>query len=208
LCYEPKAPVFDTRFWGAIVQATEGIGQRTSAIILIGLSLCAAFGLASSSTLSAHGASPKKIEEKIDIAANPEAVWGLIGDFAKISSWNPAVTSSKANVDPDQGQERILTLKNGGNITDVQTEYDATKMTYSYRRADDDVKAFPVSFYSATITVTPTVTGSEVDWIGRFYRGDTSNEPPPGLDDQDAINAMTDFFQTGLQNLKALAEKK
>ena len=49
-------------------------------------------------------------------------------------------------------------------------------MTYSYRRVDDDVKVFPVSFYSATITVTPTATGSEVDWIGRFYRGDTGNE--------------------------------
>jgi hypothetical protein len=44
--------------------------------------------------------------------------------------------------------------------------------------------------------------------VGRFYRGDTSNEPPPGLDDQDAINGMTEFFQTGLKNLKALAEKK
>ncbi len=37
-------------------------------------------------------------------------------------------------------------------------------MTYSYRRVDDDVKVFPVSFYSATITVTPTTTGSQVDW--------------------------------------------
>jgi mxaD protein len=190
------------------MQAMESIGLRTSGLILIGLSLFFNFGLASSSTVSAHGASPKKIEEKIDIAAKPEVVWGLIGDFAKISNWNPAVTSSKANIDPDQGQERILTLKNGSNITDAQTDYDATKMTYSYRRVDDDVKAFPVSFYSATITVMPSATGSEVDWIGRFYRGDTSNEPPPGLDDQDAINAMTDFFQAGLKNLKALAEKK
>jgi mxaD protein len=190
------------------MQAMGSVGLRTSGLLLIGLSLCLNFDLVSSSTVSAHGASPKKIEEKIDIAAKPEVVWGLIGDFAKISSWNPAVTSSKPNIDPDQGRERILTLKNGSNITDVQTDYDATKMTYSYRRVDDDVKAFPVSFYSATITVMPSATGSEVDWIGRFYRGDTSNEPPPGLDDQDAINAMTDFFQAGLKNLKALAEKK
>ncbi len=137
-----------------------------------------------------------------------EVVWGLIGDFAKISAWNPAVTSSVAASDPDQGQERILTLAKGGKITDAQTDYDAKQMTYSYRRVDDDVKVFPVSFYSATITVTPTATGSEVDWIGRFYRGDTSNEPPPGLDDPDAVKAMTDFFDTGLKNLKTLAEKK
>jgi mxaD protein len=137
------------------------------------------FGLASSSIVSRMVLHQRRSKRKIDIAANPEVVWGLIGDFAKISNWNPAVTSSKANIDPDQGQERILTLKNGSNITDVQTDYDATKMTYPYRRVDDDVKALPVSFYSATITVTPTATGSEVDWPGRFYRGDTSNEPPP-----------------------------
>jgi len=190
------------------MRAIESIGLRISGLILIGVSSYVIFGLASSSTVSAHGASPKKIEEKIDIAAKPEVVWGLISDFANISNWDPAATSSKANMDPEQGQERILTLKTGSKIIDAQTDYDATKMTYSYRRVDDDVKAFPVSFYSATITVTPTATGSEVDWIGRFYRGDTSNEPLPGLDDQDAINAMTDFFQTGLKNLKTLAEKK
>ena len=190
------------------MRAVQHVGLRTFGAILIGLSLYAIFWLANPSTLSAHGASPKKIEEKIDIAAKPEVVWGLISDFGAISSWNPAVASSKAITDPKQGRERILTLKSGSKITDAQTDYDATKMTYSYRRADDDVKAFPVSFYSATITVTSTATGSEVDWIGRFYRGDTSNEPPPGLEDQDAINAMTDFFETGLKNLKMLAEKK
>ena len=42
----------------------------------------------------------KKIEEKIDIAAKPEAVWAIISDFAKISAWNPAVVSSEAVSDP------------------------------------------------------------------------------------------------------------
>ncbi|MGO9133495.1 MAG: SRPBCC family protein [Methylovirgula sp.] len=190
------------------MQALQYVGLRKSGLIQIGLSLCMILGLANSSVVSAHGAAPKKIEEKIDIAAKPEVVWGLISDFANISHWNPAVTSSKAVVDPEQGRERILTLKNGSKIIDAQTDYDAKKMTYSYRRVDDDVKAFPVSFYSATITVTPTATGSDVDWIGRFYRGDTSNEPPPGLGDQDATDAMTSLFQAGLKNLKTLAEKK
>ncbi len=164
--------------------------------------------IAISTSAMAHGAAPKKIEEKIDITAKPEAVWAIISDFAKISAWNPAVASSAASADAEQGKERIVTLKSGAKLTDAQTDFDAQKMTYSYRRVDDDVKAFPVSFYSATITVTPTATGSEVEWIGRFYRGDTSNEPPPGLDDADATKAMTDFFETGLKGLKTLAEKK
>jgi mxaD protein len=184
------------------------IGARTLYLLPCSLSLYAIFCMCQPPTALAHGASPKKIEEKIEVAAKPEAVWKLIADFANISSWNPAVVSSVAASDPDQGTERILTLKSGGKITDAQTDYDAKKMTYSYRRVDDNVKVFPVSFYSATITVTPTATGSEVDWIGRFYRGDTSNEPPPGLDDPDAIKAMTDFFEAGLKNLKMLADKK
>jgi mxaD protein len=183
-------------------------GRRGHTFFVGGLSLCAGLFLAQLHGVFAHGAAPKKIEEKIDIAAKPDVVWGLIKDFAKISTWNPAVVSSTAASDPDQGQERIMVLKSGGKLIDAQTDYDAKTMTYSYRRVDDDVKVFPVSFYSATITVTPTATGSSVDWIGRFYRGDTSNEPPPGLDDPDAIKAMTNFFDTGLKNLKTLAEKK
>jgi predicted phage terminase large subunit-like protein len=54
------------------MQAMGSVGLRTSGLILIGLSLCVNFGLPSSSTVSAHGASPKKIEEKIDISANPK----------------------------------------------------------------------------------------------------------------------------------------
>jgi mxaD protein len=160
------------------------------------------------SSAMSHGATPKKIEEKIDIGAKPEAVWGIIRDFANISVWNPAVASSEAASDPVQGVERVLTLKSGGKITDAQTEYNPEKMTYSYRRVDDDMTVFPVGFYSGTITVTPTATGSQVAWVGRFYRGDMSNEPPPGLEDSDAEKAMTSFFETGLKGLKTLAETK
>jgi mxaD protein len=190
------------------MRAWERFCLHISGLVTFGLSLYVIFGFTNSSTVSAHGAAPKKIEERIEIAAKPDVVWGLISDFSNISAWNPAVTSSKAATDPEQGQERILTLKNGSKVTDAQTEYDAKKMTYSYRRVDDDVKAFPVSFYSATITVTSTASGSEVDWIGRYYRGDTSNEPPPGLGDSDAEKAMHDFFQAGLTTLKSRAEKK
>ena len=183
---------------------------RISACVEFAARSCVAAGvlIAFSSSAMAHGAAPKKIEEKIEIAAKPEAVWAIIKDFGNVAAWNPAITNNVSTSDPEQGVQRVLTLKSGGQITEAQTEYDAAKMTYSYRRADDDVKVFPVSFYSATIAVTPSGTGSEVDWIGRFYRGDTSNEPPPGLGDEDAEKAMKDLFDAGLQRLKELAEKK
>jgi mxaD protein len=174
---------------------------------LIGFVLTALFIGLTCSMLWAHGATPIKIEEKIEIHAKPEALWQIIGGFAQISAWNPSVTSSVAASDDRQGQERVMTLKSGGKMTDALTEYDAGKMTYSYRRVDDDVQIFPVSFYSATISLSPTATGTEVDWVGKFYRGDTSNEPPENLNDEVATKAMTDFFEAGLNNLKKLAEK-
>jgi mxaD protein len=65
-----------------------------------------------------------------------------------------------------------------------------------------------VSFYSATLTVKPAGSGSEVEWIGRFYRGDTSNFPPENLNDEAATKAMTALFREGLDGLKAKLEGK
>ncbi len=174
--------------------------------IMVGVFLAAMNAIVPSAL--AHGASPRKIDEKIEIAAKPEAVWAIMGNFANIATWNPLVASSVAESDARMGKERVITFKSGGKVTDAVTEYNAGKMTYSYIRADENVKDFPVSFYSATISLSPTATGTEVEWIGRFYRGDTSNEPPPNLTDEAATKAMTDFFEAGLNNIKKLAEKK
>ncbi|WP_245257409.1 SRPBCC family protein [Methylocapsa acidiphila] len=157
----------------------------------------------------AHGPTPHKIDESVAIAAKPEAVWVLVGDFANMAKWHPLVAESAAKSDEIQGKMRVLTLKSGGQIVDGLTEYDPTKMTYSYRRVDDDVKALPVSSYTATITVAPAADGTaSVEWIGRYYRGDTGNDPPEELNDEAATKAMTDFFQSGLRNLKTVAEHK
>jgi len=175
--------------------------------IAIGVAFIAIFGSTVRVAYS-HGATPLKIAESIEIAAKPEVVWSVVCDFAKISDWNPMVARSVAASDERQGKERLITLKNGGQITDALIEYDGSKMTYSYRRVDDDLQAFPVSFYSATITLSPTSAGTKVQWTGGYYRGDTSNEPPENLNDDAAKKAMTDFFEAGLNNLMKLAESK
>ncbi len=174
------------------------------------IALCSlSLSLAAPQRVLAHGPTPKKIDKTIEIAAPPAEVWALMGDFAAVAKWQPLVASSKAGVDDSGAPLRELALKSGGKITDGQTEYDAAKMTYSYRRADEDVKAFPVSSYTATISLTPAGSGkTQFEWIGRFYRGDTGNEPAEGLDDEAAIKAMTEFFDAGLDNLKTLAERK
>lgn len=186
--------------------------MRTSTIIEMAVPACMTFAIGvgcSGLPAAAHGPTPHKIDETVTIAAKPEAVWALIADFPAMSTWHPLIAESIPQEDTVQGKLRVLTLKQGGKIVDGLTEYDPTKMTYSYRRVDDDVKALPVSSYTATITVAPGANGiSTVEWIGRYYRGDTGNDPPEELNDEAAEKAMTDFFQAGLHNLKTLAEHK
>ncbi|WP_295557779.1 SRPBCC family protein [uncultured Hyphomicrobium sp.] len=154
----------------------------------------------------AHGPTPQKAEEKIAIAAPPAKVWEALKAFGDVS-WNPAITKVEASGGNDTGASRTITLKTG-NLVEGLDEYNDKDMSYGYRLSTENLEALPVSFYSATIAVTPAGDGSEVTWIGRFYRGDTSNFPPDNLNDEAAVKAMTGFMQEGLKGLKAKVEGK
>jgi mxaD protein len=156
----------------------------------------------------AHGPTPQKVDQSITIAAKPDAVWAVVGDFAGIGSWHPAVAKSEGQGGNASGGRRAVTLRAGGTLDEGLDEWDAAKRTYSYRLSDADLKALPVSSYSATLTVTPDGDGSKVEWIGRFYRGDTGNEPPEDLSDAAGKAAMNRYFGDGLKGLKARVEGK
>jgi mxaL protein len=158
--------------------------------------------------LHAHGPTPHKVEETVAIAAPPAAVWAAVKDFNAISAWHPGVAKSAGEGGNGAGATRTVTLKSGGDLQDGLDEYNEAEMNYSYRLAKENVGALPVSFYSATLTVKPAGGGSEVEWIGRFYRGDTGNFPPENLNDEAATKAMTAFFREGLDALKTKLEAK
>lgn len=164
--------------------------------------------LALAPALHAHGPTPRKVEEKVTIAAPPAAVWDAVKNFAAISEWHPGVAKSEGTGGNGNGATRQVTLKSGGVLQDGLDEYNEAEMTYAYRLAKENLEALPVSFYSAALTVKPADGGSEVEWIGRFYRGDTSNFPPENLNDEAATKAMTTFFREGLDGLKAKLEAK
>ncbi len=166
--------------------------------LAIGLLLCAVGGKA----VVAHGPTPKKALETIEIAKSPKEVWDLIKDFDAIGQWHPSVKSVTAQGGNGNGAERTLTLANG-DVKESLDDYRAEDMSYSYRLMTENFEAMPVSFYSATITVLPTESGSKVEWLSRFYRADTGNFPPEHLNDEAAINAMTKFLRDGLEGIKA-----
>ncbi|WP_400768263.1 SRPBCC family protein [Methylosinus sporium] len=171
---------------------------------LAALSLAA---LASSAAL-AHGPSRQKVTETIEIAAPAEKVWAIVGNFQDLS-WLPPVAKTEGTGDntPDKAT-RHITLKNGGEIDELLTKYDAKDFSLAYRIEKVDVKILPVNNYSSTITVKPQGDKSVVEWRGAFYRGFPNNDPPPELSDEAALKAVGDLYKAGLVSLKAKVEGK
>ena len=174
------------------------IGKRS----LYVLAALAAFSV----TVHAHGPTRQKVSESIEINAPPSKVWAMIGNFQDMK-WHPVVAQSVGTGGNDIDANRKLTLVNGGTIDEMLYKYNAAEMTYSYRIVVVDVKVLPVTNYSSTITVTP-ATGdrSVVEWRGAFYRGYPNNDPPPELNDDAAIAAVTAVYHTGLEALKKSLE--
>ncbi|ABD87474.1 SRPBCC family protein [Rhodopseudomonas palustris] len=154
----------------------------------------------------AHGPTPQKIVETIVIQASPAAVWRTVKDFAGLAGWHASVAACEGQGGNANGATRTVTLKSGGKLVDSLDEYNETEKSYGYRLAQENLEAFPVSFYSATLTVNAKGEGSEVEWSGRYYRGDTGNYPPETQDDAAATAAMSKFFRDGLESLKAKIE--
>lgn len=162
--------------------------------IAVGLTATAAF---------AHGPTPKKVSQTIEIKADPKDVWAIAKDFSGISKWDSEVKESTGDA-----KKRTLTFQNGQKVDEEADSVDDKGMTYSYRMGEANPKALPVSSYTATFTVSPASGGSKVEWSGRFYRADTGNEPAEGMDDAAAQAALEKYFKAGLEGLKAKAEKK
>lgn len=157
----------------------------------------------------AHGPTPQRIDESIEIAAPPAAVWALVGDFAGFAAWNPALAGSTADKGNTPGSRRTLSMKSGGEVAEELDEHDAAQMSLSYRSARDlDSKVLPASSYSARLRVSPAGSGSKLEWRARAYRADTANEPPPGRDDEAVVKALRAYIQPALQAAKLKLEAR
>ncbi len=155
----------------------------------------------------AHGPSRQKITETIVIDAPPAKVWDTIKDFHDLTWFSGvAKTTGEGGNEPDAAKRQI-TLDNGATIDESLYKYDAEEKSYSYRIDTVDVKVLPVNNYSSTIAVLPAEGGkSTVEWRGAFYRGYPNNDPPPELNDEAAIKAVTAVYRKGLESLKKKVE--
>ncbi|CAG0997684.1 mxaD protein [Methylophilaceae bacterium] len=146
----------------------------------------------------AHGPTPQKTDQSALIAATPDIVWKKLSEPCAIASWHPDVADCK-EVSP---LKRTLTLKNGGIISEEVDEILPVEMSISYRLgAESEVKALPVSSLTGRLKVVAEGSGSKVLWIARYYRADTTNEPPKGMDDAAAQLSVNAYVKSGLEGL-------
>lgn len=172
--------------------------------------------------VGAHGPVRQKMKETIDINAAPEEIWKIMGDYQDMS-WLPMVEKTTGEGGNEKGAKRELTLKDGGGtVKEELKKYDADKMQYKYKITEmstvktfkhlgkeEAIKVLPVSTYSADISVKASKSGgSTVTWKAAFYRAYMNNNPPPELNEEAAVAAVTGVFKAGLENLKTLAEGK
>jgi mxaD protein len=156
----------------------------------------------------AHGPTPQKVDEQIDIAAPPDKVWAAVADFAN-PGWNPTVTAAKADKGNAAGSRRSLTLASGGSVIEELDELDAGQRVMAYRSDRTvDPKVLPTSSYTVKLRVLPQGEGSRVEWRARAYRADTGNEPAPGRDDAAAVRALQAHIRPGLAALKQKLEAR
>ncbi|VFU07148.1 conserved exported hypothetical protein [Methylocella tundrae] len=152
----------------------------------------------------AHGPTRQKVTETVEVNAPPAKVWAVIGNFQDMS-WLPVVKATTGEGGNTPGTaKRHIDLGGGASIDEELTKYDADKYSYSYYVPKIDVKVLPVNNYSSTIDVRPSDDGktSTVEWHGAFYRGYPNNDPPPDLNDEAAIKAVSDLYKSGLAALK------
>lgn len=169
------------------------------------LALVAALMALSPTLVFAHGPSRQKITETIEINAPVDKVWAAIGNFQDMG-WHPAFAKTEGEGGNTVGAKRTLTLKSGGTVDEELDKYNAETHTYSYEITKVDPKVFPVNNYSSTISVTGDGTKSTVEWRGACYRGYVNNDPPPELNDEAAIKAVTGLYKDGLEALKKKLE--
>jgi Polyketide cyclase / dehydrase and lipid transport len=174
-------------------------------VVLKALAIAAALAIVT--TASAHGPTRRKVQQQVTINAEPAKVWAVMGNFQDMG-WLGLVAKTEGDKGNEIGATRRLTLKTRATIDEELYKYDAEKTSYSYRITAVDVKVLPVANYSSTITVSPGADGkgSLVEWAGAFYRGYPNNDPPPELNDEAAIAAVTGLYHDGLEGLKAKVE--
>ena len=146
------------------------------------------------------------VRQSVTINAPLGKVWNAVKDFNALNSWHPALAKDEIveGTNNTVGAVRLLTLKDGGTIKEKLLAFDAAHHKYRYTILEGVI---PVSDYTSTLTVASAGKGkATVTWSGRFHRKNTGDNPGDSENDKTAVDTVTGVYQSGLDNLKKMAE--
>jgi len=128
----------------------------------------------------------------IDVAADPDTAWKVLGDLASVEHWIPGVTEVEVN-----GQTRRCTFSDGHSQHEEILDY--APATRSYRYIIDG--GLPVKDNRGRFAVEPVRTGARIVWESSFEALDPAAE-------QEISQMWAGMLPIVLGNLKALIEQR
>ena len=146
------------------------------------------------------------VHKTVTINASADKVWNLVKDFNALNTWHPAVAKDDIveGTNNSVGAVRLLSLKGGGTIKEKLLAFDATGHSFRYAIVEG---ALPVSGYTSRLSVKSAGAGkSSVTLSGKFQRKNTGDNPGDSENDKTAVDTVTGVYQSGLDNLKKMAE--
>jgi hypothetical protein len=111
--------------------------------------------------LAAPNTQLQSVVESADLAAPPDKVWALIGDFG--GYWHPLVASIHTT-GSGVGQLRTIETVDGKRIVERLDAIDNAQHSYRYSK----VAGIPASNYSGELGIKPKGSGSTVEWRVQF----------------------------------------
>jgi mxaD protein len=146
------------------------------------------------------------VHKTVTINASADKVWNIVKDFNALNTWHPAVAKDDIveGTNNSVGAVRLLSLKGGGTIKEKLLAFDATGHSFRYAIVEG---ALPVSGYTSRLSVKSAGDNkSTVTWSGKFQRKNVGDNPGDSENDKTAVDTVTGVYQSGLDNLKKMAE--
>lgn len=125
-----------------------------------------------------------KVERKLRTYGEPRDVWARIGAFDAIADWHPAVASAICDIVPS-GLKRTLELIDGGKITELSSQIE--EFRYSYSIVDGSV---PVKEYLSEFRVDNSDRCTVITWSGNFEAA--------GVNHAEAKAVIEEIYSAGL----------
>lgn len=145
----------------------------------------------------AASAAELHVEESAVLAAKPAAVWKLLGSFAGLPDWHPAVAATRIvkGGNNARGAVRSVETKDGARIVEELLAYDGKAHRMRYRIVDSPL---PVRDYVSVLQVEPSGQGSRVTW-----RSDFDAAPDSGVEAAKARDIVAGIYQAGFDGLRS-----